>query len=372
MAARIALAVAGIGAIPGGIATASRNVAEALIAARGASNVEVLSLLDRDRPDWLAPDVTFLGFAGSRPRMALALAAAATRRRSLVFDHVTLAVPVLPFAWSGWTRIAVLAHGSESWRRIRRSSRWVFRSAAVVLANSRYTAARMREHGVAGRIEACPLGLPADAPLQPASPAPATLQLAAADGVARTLGPHAFLLAGRMLASEREKGHDELLDALPLVRARCADAQLVFAGPGDDRERLAARARQLGIADAVFLPGFVPRPQLEALHAAAYAYAMPSRQEGFGLSFLEAMNHAKACLGCRGDGAADVIVDGETGVLVDPAGGRDALAQALHGLLDDPARTGALGQAGRRRLHDQFTAEHYRQRVSAALEACLP
>lgn len=366
----LCVAVVGVGPTPGGIAAVSRNLLLAIQSRSGAAGaLEVLSFLERDtdRPEWLTQTARFQGFEGRRWAFSLALLRRAFRRR-FIFDHVTLALPLLPLMAVGWTRASVMAHGSEAWRMIRRTSRWTFRYAALVLANSKYTQERMRSHGVRGNIVACALGLPEDVILRKSPPSLAELpMLPAADGKSRQMSRLAFLLVGRMLASEREKGHDQLLAALPLVQRRYPDAQMVFVGPGDDRERLAERSRQLGVAHAVFMPGFLPREELDHIYAAAYAYAMPSRQEGFGLAYLEAMNYAKACLGCRDDGAADVIVHGETGLLLDDPDDIAKLVEALLHLLENPDETLRMGRAGHARLRAQFTTEQYQQRLLSAL-----
>ncbi len=375
MAPTICVAVAGVGATPGGIAAVSRNLLEALLSWRAdPREIEILSFLERDadRPHWLPRSVQFRGYGGRRLAFSAAVVRRMLMRRDFIFDHVTLALPILPLMRSGWVRSVVFAHGSESWRRIRKSSRLSFRRATLVLANSEYTRKKMLACGVSGNIIACPLGLAADVSLRSSAPPPMSdLALPAADGVTRTLSPHALLLVGRMLAAERGKGHDQLLTALPLLHGSHPDTQLVFAGPGDDRERLQHRAQELGVAHAVFLPGFITRDALDSLFAAAYAYVMPSRQEGFGLVYLEAMNHAKVCVGCRNDGAEDVIVDGETGLLVDDPDDIAELVQALQGLLGNPGRAMCMGQAGFGRLHTHFTAEQYRQRLLDALRTVL-
>jgi glycosyltransferase involved in cell wall biosynthesis len=93
---------------------------------------------------------------------------------------------------------------------------------------------------------------------------------------------------------------------------------------------------------------------------------MPSRQEGFGLVYAEAMWHGLPCIGSSADAASQVIADGETGVLV-PFGDVDAIGAALVALLGDPARARALGEEGRRRAGLEFTYPRFRRELLAAL-----
>jgi phosphatidylinositol alpha-1,6-mannosyltransferase len=93
---------------------------------------------------------------------------------------------------------------------------------------------------------------------------------------------------------------------------------------------------------------------------------MPSRQEGFGLVYAEAMWHGLPCIGSTCDAAGDVILDGETGTLV-PYGDAQAIAQAVSKLLSDPERAARIGEAGRRHAQRQFGYERFRNDVVAAL-----
>ena len=93
------------------------------------------------------------------------------------------------------------------------------------------------------------------------------------------------------------------------------------------------------------------------------AFAMPSRNEGFGLVYLEAMKAGKPCVAARGSAAEEIVADGETGLLVEP--GPEPLAAALAALLDDPARATRLGEAGRRRWEERLSFARFREALAA-------
>ena len=92
---------------------------------------------------------------------------------------------------------------------------------------------------------------------------------------------------------------------------------------------------------------------------------MPSLLEGFGLVFVEAMAAARACVACAGTAPAEIVVDGETGLLVSP---ERSLVAALEALLQDPETTRAMGAAGRKRYEAEFSAEAYEARLEPVLE----
>lgn len=365
----IVFVMTGACGVPGGIAAHNRQILRALsrLAEQRNLGLSILSFLesDNDRPPFLPDAAEFRGFRGSKLRLSLALFARAVARPFFIFDHVTLALPLLPFFALHLIKAVIFAHGSESWRRVRPTSRWLFRSARLVMTNSQFTLNKMRERVGTFNGVACQLGLAPEFELNstaPRGPFP-SLSLVNATGETKTLGTQVCLLVGRMHPSEREKGHYELLEIWPEIVADFPEAQLIFAGPGDDRENIARQAREAGVGASVFLPGATSQHQLRRLYEISYAFTMPSRQEGFGLVYLEAMNAAKVCLGCRDGGAEEVIVDGETGILIANPIDRAELVMALQRLLRDPESAREMGRRGFERLNTNFTAAHVQQRI---------
>ncbi len=142
------------------------------------------------------------------------------------------------------------------------------------------------------------------------------------------------------------KGGPELLAAWPLVRAQVPEARLVLVGPRS-HPPLPEGVTCVGRIDRTAPGG---EASLAAQFAAATVLVLPSRFEPFGTAMLEGMGWGLACVGSRACAMPEVIVDGVTGRLVTP-GDRRGLADALIGLLRDPRRAVAMGEAGRRRLH---------------------
>jgi phosphatidylinositol alpha-1,6-mannosyltransferase len=256
---------------------------------------------------------------------------------------------------------AVFLHGIEAWRSLAPSQRRVLSGAALRVANSQFTARRVAEaHPGIGAIAACPLSLPPDFE-RPAAAAGADIG---------SIGPRAVILVARMIMAERYKGHDELLEAWPGVVARVPDAQLVFVGSGDDAPRLKAKAAALGVGDAVILTGFVSDAQLQAIYDRAAVFAMPSRGEGFGLVYLEAMSHRLPCIGSIHDAAGEIIEDGVTGLLVDQSDQAHLTDRLLH-LLTDEARCVEMGARGYQRLQREFSYAQFSRRLLALIETSL-
>jgi phosphatidylinositol alpha-1,6-mannosyltransferase len=166
-----------------------------------------------------------------------------------------------------------------------------------------------------------------------------------------------------MVSSERYKGHDQVLEAL----TRLPEARLVAAGDGDDRPRLESKAAALGMGDRIFFTGFLSEATLAELYRRCSAFVMPSKGEGFGLVYLEAMRAGKPVLAARDSAAEEIVEDGETGVLVDPED-REGLRAALAQLLGYPGEARRMGEAGRERWRQEFGAERFRERLEPLLE----
>lgn len=169
---------------------------------------------------------------------------------------------------------------------------------------------------------------------------------------------------------DRYKGHDVMVRAMSLVAARVPQAQWVVIGDGPLRAALSELVRSTGLNDDVirFL-GAVDDQERDLWLDRAHVFAMPSRMpaggyvgEGFGIVYLEANVHGCPALAGNVGGAVDAVVDGDTGLLVDPED-HIAVGNALVDLLQNPDRRRAMGEAGARRAED-FAWPRTAERIS--------
>ncbi len=342
----------------GGIAAVSRLVQQVLRDEWGADSLNI-ELLDGTDPS----SVVQLSTA-ERARFCGRTAAAQIfgRCSSLLFCHVSLvkAQALVP----RWCRrpYAVFLYGIEAWKPLPRLERRMLAQADLRIAISRFTAQRVSDNNPGlGPIAECALALPC------------------ASHHATMLSPHdrrgtpalpVVITVGRMSTLERYKGHDQLLDVWPAVLQSVPDARLVFAGDGDDRPRLQSKAAAKGLQGHVQFTGFVQQDALRQLYRNAAVFAMPSRGEGFGLVYLEAMAHGLPCIGSVHDAAGEVIQDGVTGFLVDQQEGSTLVASIVRLLTDDRMRL-QFGAEGYRRLQQQFTYDSFKRRLLPLLETSL-
>jgi phosphatidylinositol alpha-1,6-mannosyltransferase len=299
-------------------------------------------------------------FQGRKVPLTLAVWRAQLRRPrpALVFDLLGLARSQTFLPGSLRAPFMLVLHGVEVWRPLRRAELAAIRQASRRLVNS-----------VTTRDRALPF-----VRLQPEEIEVLHLALEARrpEGVVdkqmvALAGEGFLLIVGRLAATERYKGHDQLLDGLPELLRRCPDARLVVVGDGDDRPRLEAKVRAVELEKHVLFTGFVNEATLDEVYRRCAAFVMPSKDEGFGLVYLEAMRAGKPCVAATGTAAAEIVVDRFTGYLVDPED-PGSLAEVLARLLNSPGLAGALGKAGWRRWQRHFSFERFSREVSSHLD----
>lgn len=186
-------------------------------------------------------------------------------------------------------------------------------------------------------------------------------------GTAPHAHPRPFILGiGRVVP---QKGFDILIDAF--AQSGLSTHDLLLAGEGPELEALRQRARDRGLADRVHFLGKVDRPTAVSLFKGCEFFVLPSRMEPFGIVNLEAMAAGKAVVAARVGGVPEVVLDGETGLLV-PGSDVAAFAEAIRRVALDPALRERLGAQGFQRVAD-FTwpaiATAYRRIFDRALAA---
>lgn len=307
----------------------------------------VIGLLDKAPLAFAGRRVTACG--GSRLAFAAGVARAALTSEAIIYDSVGLSrahPPLLGTRCAGITWV----HGVEVWEALSPKYARAIGRMGLVIANSRYTLARHeRLHGKLPRARVCELATEHDdGPRQ----------------LADFSGPPTVLIVGRIDATEGFKGHTELLAAWPEVSAAVPGARLVIAGGGSGLEDIRRRAAGCGTQGSIEVAGFVPDDRLPDLYGSAHVFAMPSRQEGFGIAYVEAMRYGLPVVASLQDAGQEVNVDGVTGFNVD-LDRRGQLARRLIELLSSPDTARRFGTVGARRWHEHYRYSHFKARLAA-------
>ena len=181
--------------------------------------------------------------------------------------------------------------------------------------------------------------------------------------------PPRVLILSRMDESGY-KGHKELIACWPRVVAAVPDAILTIAGSGPGAGEYRSLAANSPVASRIEFTGLVPEAQIEDLWAGATVFAMPSRGEGFGLVYIEAMRHGIPVIASVHDAGSEVNLDGQTGYNVNLDRPEELPERLIH-LLRDPNHAVALGAQGRQRWSDHFRYSAFRNRFRPLLREFL-
>lgn len=293
----------------GGIALYNRDLAEAFALREDVEEVLVIPRIIRAKVGDVPPKVTFVASAARGPLHYMRAIAAARRAQPdvVVCGHLNL----LPVACSIAPAPLLMIYGIEAWKRSRRAlnNRLIHRCGGVV-AISGITLSRFLDWSrYEGKVHLLPNAI---------HPEQYGIRPKRADLVARygLAGKRVLLTIGRLASEERYKGFDELLEVLPHLPD---DVVYMIGGDGNDRVRLTQKAQHLGIANRVVFTGLFPDEEKCDLYNLADVYVMPSRGEGFGFVFLEALASGVPVIGSKHDGGCEALLEGELGLVVDPA-----------------------------------------------------
>jgi phosphatidylinositol alpha-1,6-mannosyltransferase len=295
------------------------------------------------------------GLMVSARTSAGALTTALSRRwgaHLVLFWHVAL-LRLLPFLRVPRARVIQVLHGIEAWRTQDWLTRRLLGHVDLFLSDSDHTWRRFLEynpglHRAAHRT----LRLGLDEPVAGHVPPPAD--------------PPSVLMVSRLLRSEDYKGHREVIAAWPQVLRHEPGAELWIAGEGDLQPDLGEDVRRGGLESRIRFLGRISEAEKQERLAQCRCLVMPSRGEGFGLVYLEAMRLGRPCLTGDRDSGRELVNPPEAGMAVDPADG-PALAAAIVRLLARGTEWDSWSVQARRRYEEQFTAEQFRRRLVATL-----
>lgn len=299
----------------GGIALYNRDVADALAAMPDVDEIVILPRTLPHAPTGIPNKVRFIASAARSKRhyVQAALSAAAGHFDLVICGHINLLPLAAMLNLKLRAPLALMVYGIDVWTP---PSAWVrswLRRVNAIWSISAITRDRMMEW--AGLAASRFVLLPNAIRLERYGLAEKHRDLQARHGLQ---GRRVIMTLARLSSLERYKGIDEVLEALPALLKEEPTLTYVIAGDGDDRARLEAKARALGLQDNTVFIGFVEEADKADYFRLADAFVMPGRGEGFGFVFLEALACGVPAVGSRLDGSREALLDGELGELVDP------------------------------------------------------
>lgn len=333
-------------------------VAHRLVTHFSCATTQVLTLGSGGSRPWDAarPDIAVHRVrAGHDHRLAVlrlnataVMAARSFRPDVVLVMHIVAAPAAAAIRRALGTPIVTYLHAKEVPTRPR-LARFAVRNSQRIVAVSRHTASLAAGAGAdMSRVTVIPPGVDwHEPPREPRLATPTVVTVARLE--------------------DRHKGHDVMVRAMALVRDGLSDAQWLVVGDGPLRCAIERLATAEGVRDAIRLCGSVSDQARDHLLNRAHVFAMPSRVpangggDGFGIVYLEAGVHELPVIAGRAGGAQDAVIDGTTGLLVDPTD-QVQVAAAISRLLLDRASAARMGAAGRERAR-AFTWPRIASRV---------
>ncbi len=310
---------------PGGVQSYSRQLLEALLKFNHDCQLHVFTQLDisTKRGEFSLP-YNFFCF-GNTPKLVRQIKFAATiflnclsrKPKLIIVTHPNLSP--LAYILSRLLGIPywVVAHGIDVWYIQKVSVLNALIKANLVIAVSDYTRQRLLKEQPIAEEKVKVLANTFDPKKFVIAPKPQHLlnQL-------KLRSEQAIILTVTRLAQDktgqRTKGYDEIIRALPAIIDKIPNVHYVLVGKGDDQARIEKLVQELEVERYITLAGYVSDEELPQYFQLCDIYAMPSRGEGFGIVFLEALASGKPTMGGNQDGAISALCNGELGALVNP------------------------------------------------------
>jgi mannosyltransferase len=256
----------------------------------------------------------------------------------------------------GWPLKLVFTSAAQ--RHHKWLTRWLIQRMDAVIATSALSASYLKRDSTV-----IPHGVDTDRYAPP-------VDRAAAFAESGLPGRYAVGCFGRVRA---QKGTDVFVDAMCRLLPRYPDFMAVIVGGIDDAafaDDLKTRIAAVGLQSRVAILGELPIEDVPRWYQRLTLYAFTSRNEGFGLTLIEAMSAGAALVASRAGAAELVVEDGVSGVLT-PRGDVDALVAALEPLMRDPESAAAMGARARKRVVEQFSLDAEVNRIAEVYRALV-
>lgn len=260
-----------------------------------------------------------------------------------------------------WT----IAYGTDAWDIEQKTLKTALHYADKIIAISSYTRDRLLKEQNLDPAKISLLPCTFDASRFQIAPKPQYLL----NRYQLTVEQPIILTVGRLDSTQKYKGYDQILLALPEIRCQIPNVHYILVGKGGDRPRIEQLIAQLNLQDCVTLAGFVPDDEICDYYNLCDVFAMPSKGEGFGIVYLEALACGKPTLGGNQDGAIDALCHGELGALVNPDD-LGEIAETLVRILQKTYPLSILYQPEelRQKLIEKFSFACFKQKLSEIIQ----
>lgn len=282
-----------------------------------AVDFNLYSLHDKDTASTepYLPKKNFLSFGGNKYSFVRKSVLKGISSKTVIISHINLALPAyLIKILSPKTRVIVLAHGIEVWNKLSGIKKKLITKADLVIAVSNFTRNKIDGENLINRITII------NNCIDPFLRQPSIDRKIIRSRLGLNENDLVLLTVSRISSKEQNKNYDKVLVAMQKIKPQLPNLNYVFIGKYEktEKERLEKLVADLGLTNKVHFTGYITDADLPSYYNAADLYVMPSKKEGFGITFIEAMYYGLPVLGGKSDGSVDALMNGKLGTLVDP------------------------------------------------------
>lgn len=313
----------------------------------------------------------YKGFSTNKPAF-VAQSILAARKSDIIFlGHINMAVVgVMIKKLFPSKKVVLITHGIDVWRPLSGTRVKILNIADCIFSVSSFTKSKLAElHNVqSNRVKVFPNTI------DPFFPIP--VEVPAIDSLDKRYGieENDFVIytLTRLYSTELYKGYDKVIEAVGQLVKQHSNIKYVIAGKYDtaEKQRIDELIKQYRLEEHVILAGYIDEGELVDHYRMADLYIMPSKKEGFGIVFIEALVCGLPVVAGNADGSVDALVNGELGTLVNPDSTEDIKSAILQHLETNSRNNVQERLDIRRKTLDNFSFEKYRRRLEDFIASC--
>lgn len=287
----------------GGIQKYNRSMIDVLIQ----ENIKIYVLSLNDDVKFKKGNLSFKGFKKNKIKFLIFSIFYSVKSKKIIIGHINF-LPVAFFIkiLNPFSKVYLILHGIEAWQKLRFLRKFLSSLVDQYISVSNFTRERfLKLNSFLNHKK-----------FQILSPYVNVFNKI--DDSEKLPEGKIILSVSRLAKSEKYKGIEKVIKVMPEILKEIPDLYYIIIGDGDDRKNLEKLAENLGISDRVIFKGYLPDEKLNFYYKNCDLFILPSKEEGFGIVFLEALYFGKPVIAGNKDASKETLLNGEIGILVDP------------------------------------------------------
>ena len=306
----------------------------------------------------------FKGFGQRKFQFVTASVKEGCATKVVILSHINLLViGYLIKLFSPHTKLILIAHGIEVWEPLNVFKKQMLKKCDKILCVSEFTRQKMVDLFTLPMENLLVLNNCLDPFLLPEQKESKDEKLLSKLGFSNT--DVVLMTLTRLSSKDLYKGYDQVLESIYLLKADYPSIKYLIVGKydADEKQRIDRIVERLSLQQQVVFTGYIPDKELSRHYHVADLYIMPSKKEGFGIVFIEAMLYGLPVIAGNKDGSTDALLQGRLGVLIDPDN-QEAITEAIKKVLLNPVAY----RPNRQLLMQHFGFDIYKQQLQTILE----